>query len=265
MNNSMIIIAIDKHTACFRQENNQWMLEKVQGEAWLRLPLSHFLDKLDERLTLKDCIIQLVYDNSSYSEIIDALVLFQEKHIQYVQLLFWQPLQARASVMTSSILQAGEVVAFTNTVCPLIEQTFHYQNEALDAERTRALVAHESDIEALRKHTLTLQAEKHQLEQQLSAIKRPDIEQVFAFMPLFFETFFLRVKPSDLALMSGTLQLPELASTFTEPDASTLMALKRKFTNLPETSQQQLLSTARELKESHALTVRPVMRTLIEG
>lgn len=263
----MIIIAIDKHTACFRQENNLWMLEKVQGEDWLGLPLSHFLDKLDERLTLKDCIIQLVYDNSSYSEIINAIELLKEKQIQYVQLLFWQPLQARASVsvMTSSILKAGEVVAFTDTVCPLIEQTFHYQNEALDAERTRALVAHESDIEALRKHTLTLQAEKHQLEQQLSAIKRPDIEQVFAFMPLFFETFFLRVKPSDLALMSGTLQLPELASTFTEPDASTLMALKRKFTNLPETSQQQLLSTARELKESHALTVRPVMRTLIEG
>lgn len=265
MSQTIIVVAINKQTACFRKENTQWMVEKVQGEAWLELSLSHFLDKLDERLALQNGIVQLVYDKASFSETVEALRLLQEKQIQYVQLLFWQPLQDRAAVMTSLSLQAGEVEAFTNTLCPLIEQTFHYQDEVLDAERKSSLIAHEGNIEALRLHTQALQSEKSRLEQQLSAMKRPDVEQVFAFMPLFFETFFLRVKPSDLALISGSLHLPELASTFTEPDASTLMALKRKFTHLPETFQQQLLSTARELKDSHALTIRSSMRALVEG
>lgn len=270
MKHQLIIFAIDNRYICFHHDQKHWHLEKIEGEQWVsntNKSLVNIIDIMKDRLDVDDFSaveVQLIVDASATNQLSKGIDHLNAIACQSFQLLRWEPIKKRAQALTGNAVEQDTDTLLT-LVCPLIEQTFHYQDEALDAERTRALVAHESDIEALRKHTLTLQAEKAQLEKQVSALKRPDIEQVFALMPLFYETFFLHVNPSHLALMAGSLTIPDMHTTFTEPDASTLMALKRKFNHLPEVTQQQLLDFARELKETHNLKVRPNMRALIEG
>lgn len=107
-----------------------------------------------------------------------------------------------------------------------------------------------------------LRAENQQLRSQLAVQERPALEQLLLFLPVIFRNFWGVVRPDELALLAGTLQIPSIPSPYSEPSPDTIATLKRRLLQLPDQERETLLGFCRELR--HRLEVRPDMREFME-
>ncbi len=110
--------------------------------------------------------------------------------------------------MAKQSINQPTATALSTIVCPLIESIFHYQGEALSAEYQRALFEHETNIETIRQESFKLMQEKANLQAQVDALRRPELEYLVTFMPLFYENFFMAVNPQELAIMGEVCKYP---------------------------------------------------------
>lgn len=65
-----------------------------------------------------------------------------------------------------------------------------------------------------------LKIENQQLRQQLAQIKSPPMEKLLVFLPAFFKDFWSYVSPNELALLVGTLKVPQLPSIPIQPEGT---------------------------------------------
>lgn len=263
----IIVFSIENNVSSFCRTNHcGWKVEKIEGEETTSNSISYMLkrlkERLDDKVAFNTCEFQIVYDEKAINQLTDVISLFRHFECDKFQLLRWQPIQQRLLANGKAVDQPN-VNTLSTVVCPLIESIFHYQGEALSAEYQRALLQHETNIETIRQESLKLMQEKASLQAQVDALRRPELEYLVTFMPLFYENFFMVVNPQELALMAGSLKIPDLSSTYTEPDNDTVQMLKRKFLNLPETSRQQVISFAKEISRKE-LKVRKIMQPFFE-
>jgi hypothetical protein len=103
-----------------------------------------------------------------------------------------------------------------------------------------------------------LKIENQQLRQQLAQIKSPPMEKLLVFLPAFFKDFWSYVSPNELALLVGTLKVPQLPSIVSAPDNATVTAMRDKFLQLPKQDQDHIGSFALQLQKSHQLKWHPL-------
>ena len=96
------------------------------------------------------------------------------------------------------------------------------------------------------------------LQAQIAALARPSMARLLTFLPALYVNFWGVVRPDELALLVGELEIPAIPSPYLEPSADTLLALKKQLKALPDTDRSTLLSFCRALP--HKLTLRPEMR-----
>jgi hypothetical protein len=264
MQSSIIILAISGKVAFFRHHSTGWQIEPIEGEEWSSEPVVCLLPKLKERLEEVDfeqTDIQLIYDPVALSQLHDAIKILLS-YSEKVQVLRWHPIEQRGQTLAGKAIDRTDETTLTEVICPLIESTFHYRDEAAQAERQRAVLDHDVTMESLRQESLRLLAEKSALQAQIEALRLPEMDLLVTFLPAIYENFFTVVSPQDLALMAGTLQQPNITSTYTEPDNNTLQMLKKRLTNLPPAARQQVIAFARQIP--HSLKVRKEMQSFME-
>ncbi|MDF2783954.1 MAG: Uncharacterized protein K0S95_489 [Pantoea eucrina] len=119
---------------------------------------------------------------------------------------------------------------------------------------------------------------QHSLQQQLSSwnkerahyeanlLRTDDLDDaaIAQFMPLFFGHFWQKVSPNDMAMLLGSLTLPDISSPWPEPNRSALAIKKRSFQQSPFRHQQQIKAMVRKFVEVGYMTVRPEMELLLE-
>ena len=111
-----------------------------------------------------------------------------------------------------------------------------------------------AEIAQLQQHKSDLQAELEQL-----GVAR--IDHLLVFLPVFFRNFWTVVRPDELALMCGRLDVPELRSPYLEPSPETVQFMKCRFQALAEADREPIVTLCRSLR--HRLHVRAEMRELL--
>ena len=275
----MIILSLEGRSACFTNSELGWELLEINSSEWTRAPVVRFLDDIKthfdtiEAGTFQHRQIQYVFDEIALEQLPRVVKKLLDDACEQVQFLRWQNLIQVAQTKLGNGIDYEDREEIHAWLCPFIEQHFieavATKNSCLDVYSIESKSSSQTISEPISieepKRDDAVTDEMSQLQAQIQALSVLDVSQLVSFMPAVFENFFSQVAPQDLALLAGRLTIPRVSSPFTEPDASTLMALKRKFNHLPEVTQQQLLDFARELKETHNLKVRPNMRALIEG
>lgn len=137
------------------------------------------------------------------------------------------------------------------------EQTVIYRYLELLAQRTAELEENlgVNELQALR-------AENRQLRAQLAQLKPPTLESLLVFLPIIYRHFWASIRPDELALLAGTLNVPPIPSPCPEPTADTILVMKQRFLNLPETERQCLVTFCRQLP--HSLNPRTEMKFIFE-
>lgn len=155
---------------------------------------------------------------------------------------------------------------------PIVSSTFFYTDRALAAELDRARQAlnarmeqarrsHEDTLESLRAQRQGHETEIRLLQQQVQTLKRPDIAHLLTYLPAFYRNFFGSIRPDELALLAGTLDIPTLPSPYPDPSAHTVYALRKRFLSLPAEEQARVLHFCHQLP--HRLEVRSEMSDLL--
>lgn len=106
--------------------------------------------------------------------------------------------------------------------------------------------------------------ERARYEASQGHIEDLDMAAVAQFMPLFFAHFWQKVSPGDMAMLLGSLTLPEISSPWPEPNKSALAIKKRAFQQSRTRHQQQIKAIVRQFVEVGYLTVRPEMEPLLD-
>lgn len=100
---------------------------------------------------------------------------------------------------------------------------------------------------------------------EIRTVPMPTMETLLTFLPCFYARFWTQITPSDLALLVGSYDVPEIKSPFPEPDTATIQAKLKQFALLPETEQEKLLAFCRtELKHHSSLKARLECVELLE-
>ena len=133
-------------------------------------------------------------------------------------------------------------------------------------EEEKSNIQPQSERERQTLESFHAECQKHEdqiqkLQEQLHALQSPSIEHLLTYLPAFYRNFFGTVRPDELALLVGTLQVPELPSPFPDPSSNTVHMLRKKFLNLPTEEQARVLGFCRQL--TYRLEVRPEMADLL--
>ena len=160
-----------------------------------------------------------------------------------------------------------------NWVCqvllPIVSSTFFYTDRAVASELERVRKAkqiehqqqqekEEETLESLRKDRQNLVTQIQNLQQQVQVLQSPSMEHLLTFLPVIYRNFFGAVSPEELALMAGTLQVPEVPSPFPEPSPDTVYVKRQQFLSLPADDQTRIRGFCRQLTH-HQLKVRTEM------
>jgi hypothetical protein len=265
----LVVLLLDGHAACFvRDGQTRWQQEPIHGEAWYPLAgnnaLAQVLDELDQRLNCSDQLagfaLHLVYEQSALPWLADVARALAAVRCGTWQVLRWEPLRDRAAMLSGQAPAASlpAIDWLQQSLLPVLEATFQYQDDALAAERARAEQQHADTLESLRADRLRLEAEIAIQREQLSALQRPAMDDVLAYLPAIYRNLFGSIAPHDLALLAGQLQVPPIPSPWPEPSPDTLHALQARLRKLPEPRATQLRDFCRQLP--HPLELRVEMR-----
>lgn len=271
MNEKTLFALIICHgQASFYQKKQQDWFNKP-----LNLEASNSIDSADD---LNQLFQQLNSSLNKENELasIELVVLYAADNVQYLarlpeqlaklkcvswQVLHWEALLQRAitiSAPQNRHTADQDETWLVNTLLPLLDNTLHHQDEAWLAERKRAQTVHEETLSSLKEDRTILENQVVMLQQQIRSLRSYDLDQLLIFLPIIYRNFWNKVKPSDLALISGNLKVPEVASPFPEPDAHTLLTMKQRLQKLPQENREQLRDFCSQLP--HTLDVRPEMR-----
>jgi hypothetical protein len=251
-----------------------WTHHRIKGEASaeikpgkavavLRQVLEDQSDRIHQEHALCDVEVYLLFGVADVSAMTDAPKTLVDLHCTTWQILRLEPLLERAS-MTRGIPPETplEDHKWLKTVLlPILTNTFAYSNKSFQVEEERARQEHEDTMESLRADVQTKHQEAARLQAHINALRLPDVEHLLVFLPAIYRNFWGVVRPDELALLAGTLKVPDIDSPYSEPSPDTVLMLKRRFLQLPELDRERVLGFCHELP--HRLDVRPEMRDLI--
>lgn len=265
----LAVLLLDDRAACFVREGQScWRHEPIHGEPWYPLAgsdaLKQVLDELDARLNHSDQLagftLNLICDQAALPWLADVGRALTTVRCSRWQVLQWAPLCERATRLggQAPTMPLPAIDWLQQSLLPVLEATFHYRDDALAAERKRAEQQHAETLESLRADRLRLQAEIAAQREQLAALQRPAIDDLLSYLPAIYRNLFGTISPQDLALLAGSLQVPQIASPWPEPSHDTLHALQSRLRKLPPQRAAQLRDFCRRLP--HPLELRAEMR-----
>ena len=265
----LALLLVDGHAAGFaRPAPARWRHEPLHGEDWYALhgadALARVLDELDARLNQSDqlagCTLHLICDQAALPWLADVGRALAARRCGRWQVLQWDPLRDRATRLGGQAPATPRPAPdwLRQRLLPVLEASFDYQDEALAAERARAEQQHAETLESLRADRLRLEAEIATQREQLAALQRPAIDDLLTYLPAIYRNLFGAIAPQDLALLTGSLQPPQIASPWPEPSHDTLHALQSRLRKLPPQRAAQLRDFCRQLP--HPLELRAEMR-----
>ena len=276
----MLVVLIDEESRaiCFRHHSKEWTVEPIDGGAWTTLDapgesLRILFDKLNKRINLSEklagFIIHVVYAQGVLKHLATLPETLGRLACARWQILRLEPILQRARSVSG--LKPGESLmdekSLNTYFLPALEILVKAEEDTLVQERALVRQAQEkiraAQQEEKREHEQTvdsLKAEKKRLQIEVDLLRgqRANSEQVVAFMPAVYRNFFGTISPNDLALLTGTLKIPEIPSPFREPDANTVATLQWRLRHLPEDQAGQIRSFCLQLQ--HKLEVRAEMR-----
>lgn len=261
-----VVLLVADRVGCFQQQGQRWRSEPIQGEAWLdsaHYPLPAVLRQLNERFNHSDHLAQVelhvVADEAALPALNGLAEALAGLGCTRWQVLRFAPLQARVRALVATAPTVDhDTTWLCNALLPVLSSTLHYADEAVQAERAREQKNHEDTLESVQREVKKLAAEKHLLQAQIAALARPSMARLLTFLPALYVNFWGVVRPDELALLVGELEIPAIPSPYLEPSADTLLALKKQLKALPDTDRSTLLTFCRTLP--HKLTLRPEMR-----
>lgn len=268
------LILCNQQAAFYRRTPQNWLNEPLQGEVSNSVSDSHdmtqLLQLLDKRINLSTQLanIELVVLYAA-----DMIGLLAQLPTQLAQLgctswqvLHWEMLLQRAITIKAPQSRENahnDEVWLVNNLLPLLDNTLNHQDDAWLAERKRAQEAHVESLETLKADRVALENEIAILKQQLKTLQRYDLNELFIFLPVLYRNFWSKNKPSDIALLAGSYDVPQIPSPFPEPDSQTLLVMKQKLQKLPDENRQQLQTFCSQLPAN--LEIRPEMRFFFES
>jgi hypothetical protein len=269
---TLVLLLVQNQALCFvRQPTASWQLQKLHGEDRYPLPADRQFSKLLEEISgrcnrsdrLAAFALHVVCDGEARPWLAEAGRALAAVRCQRWQVLEWQPLHDRSQNLLPN--PSGDVLSpawLQQSLLPLLEATFDYQDEALRAaqaaERERAQHAHAETLESLRADRQQLEAEIIRHKQQLAAMQRPSLDELITFLPAIYQHIFGSLSPSDLALLAGSLEIPVIPSPWPEPSPDTLQMQQSRLRALPPARANVLRQFCLQLP--HRRSVRPEMR-----
>lgn len=276
--------------ACFKCETGIWHLRRLKGEVCIdlrgRQPIEQLLQELSSQINagqaLEGVHIHFLYGLETVEKLKNIPQDLLQLQCKTWQMLQIEPLLSRAQAHTLcpvvqpflSHLDDANTATLNWTrqvLLPIVSGTFFYTDHAVAAELERvrqswrvqtnqARQVHEETLESLRAERQGHEAQIQLLQQQLQVLQLPSMEHLLTFLPAFYRNFFGTVRPDELALLTGTLQVPLLPSPYPDPSPNTVYALRKRFVSLPPDEQARVLNFCRQL--DHRLEVRPEMMDL---
>ena len=231
-----------------------WELQTIKGEVWSSIHnaerLVEILQQLNKDINhskdLESVNIVVIYEQSQVGMLRDLSTCLTGLSCGQWQAWDWGPLLQRAELIELCVTQehgglptdAWLHSVFLPGVLPLMgAQSFSDEKLHQIAKKN-----HEDTIESLREERRQLEWQLQQLQQQIQAVKQPEINQLMAFLPVIYRNFWTKVKPSDLAILAGSpLNIPEVQSPYSEPDANTIAIMAKRYKHLPVHHKQALL------------------------
>ena len=269
-----IAIFVQHHkVACFSSDatgvwagqriKGEWVSDLKPGKAALEPILAYLSERFNKEHALRDMEVHLLYGQADIAAVTDAPHSLMALHCKTWQILRLEPLLERASAasgVTPAQPLEGDDKWLKTVFLPILSSTFAYSNNAFQVEEARARQAHEDTMESLRTEAQARQQEVAQLQARIHALQLPGVEHLLVYLPAIYRNFWGVVRPDELALLAGTLTVPDVPSPYPDPSPDTVMALKRRLLQLPELDRERVLGFCRTLP--HRLDVRPEMREL---
>jgi len=103
------------------------------------------------------------------------------------------------------------------------------------------------ELAKLRAENQGLRMENRHLRTQLIQRDGIDIEKLVTFLPAIFRNFWGTVRPDELAMLAGTLNIPQIPSPCPEPSAETIGRMKRYLFSLPPEERARIIEFAQML------------------
>lgn len=254
---------------------NAWPL---QGDASWHLVLQEINDQFNLSSKLAEGWVYWFLEETQPQAIQRLQSLHGEFDLHHWSLLNWQGLHELG------LFNEKEPNKVVNQW--LAEQLTHFLvPEALEAEKPEQQqepqeTSAETDlIERLAQEKQQLKKEKEQLEQQLEAQQKQldylknrleitaasqmDMETLVTYLPVLYKNFWGQIRPDEVAMLAGSLNIPEIPSPAREPDSGVLQVMKKRLQNLPQEQQDQLRQFCRQLP--HTPQPRPEMAFFFEA
>lgn len=253
-----------------------WARQRIKGEdavdfkadkaaTELQQVLKDQSDRIHQQHDLQGIEVHLVYGQADAAALANAPRALAGLRCSTWQILRLEPLLERAAVARGiTPAQPLKDDPWLKTVLlPILTSTFaHFNdtNHAFQAEEARARQQHEDTMESLRADVQTKQQEMAHLQARINALQLPGVEHLLVYLPAIYRNFWGVVRPDELALLAGTLTVPNVPSPYPDPSPDTVTTLKRRFLSLPALDRERVLVFCRELP--HRLDVRSEMRDL---
>lgn len=250
-----------------------WAHQRIKGENSVDIPpgkaaatlqqvLKDQSDRINQQHDLRDVELHLLYGLGDVEAMADVPKVLSSLHCSTWQILRLEPLLERAAVARGITPPAPleDEKWLKAVLLPILTSTFAYSNKAFQAEEARARHEHEDTMESLRADVQIKHQEVAQLQARINALQLPGVEHLLVYLPAIYRNFWGVVRPDELALLAGTLEVPNIPSPYHEPSANTVLMLKRRFESLPELDRERVLGFCRALP--HRLDVRSEMRDL---
>ena len=109
-----------------------------------------------------------------------------------------------------------------------------------------------------KKHLVEFGFQSYKAAIEIEKQENPPMEQLLTFLPAFFKDFWSYVSPNDLAILVGTLKVPQLPSIMVSPDTATILAMRDKFLQLSEQDQWRIGTFSVQIQKSHQLKWHPL-------
>lgn len=270
-----LAIFVQHHkVGCFSSDaTGAWVRQRIKGELVIEIKpnktaldpiLTYVSDRFNQEHALRDMEVHLLYGQADIAAVADAPHSLMTLHCKTWQILRLEPLLERAAVasgVTPKQPLEGDDKWLKTVLLPILSSTFAYSNNAFQVEEARARQAHEDTMESLRAEVQARQQEAAQLQARIHALQLPGVEHLLVYLPAIYRNFWGVVRPDELALLAGTLTVPNVPSPYPDPSPDTVIALKRRLLQLPELDRARVLGFCRALP--HRLDVRPEMRDLL--
>lgn len=250
----------------------------VQGDHSWHLVLQEINGQLNLSSKLAECWIYWLVEDTSPETMQRLQSLHDDFDIRHWSLLSWQGLQELGLINEQEPNQAvnqwiAEQLTRLLVPEPLTPEKPEQQEEPQENSAEADL------IERLAQEKQQLKKEKKQLEKQLQnqqeqldylknrlenlATAQMDIDTLTLYLPVLYKNFWGQIRPDELALLAGSLQIPEITSPAREPDSGVLQIMKKRLQNMPPEQQDQLRQFCLQLP--HAPQPRPEMAFFFEA